>query len=387
MGFDAIACVEVVEHLDPPVLAAFPEVTLGTYRPRVMVVTTPNAEFNVNFPNLKYGTPEATLRNADHRFEWTRKEFQEWCNAAAAKYGYIVSFSGVGSFGSKEYGHCTQLAVFSRVGDEIEENKRNQNQLPTKADVEATSKRNQPYKHLTRLEFPYYDSQDEVTDDKIVEELKDSTCHILYNEMYSSLAGLSAEEQDKTPVERYFEDFKRSFGDIDFGNYWSLLKIRQYCKTREKLIDVFRTQAASALLELVPALPEQLEAKLKARRSSAWGDQLPDLPESQKPWRVRIKFDVPPPPVFSENDDMEREDVNDSSSEEDDDEYVREGDEYHAYDYDHEEPWVESYDKTGEGGDAKSWEPDESYTPQSPVVGWGDPPAASDILSPWGFAS
>lgn len=59
-------------------LDKFFDVVLGTYKPKIVIVTTPNVEFNVYFPQLKYGTPEATLRIEDHRFEWTRKEFQEW---------------------------------------------------------------------------------------------------------------------------------------------------------------------------------------------------------------------------------------------------------------------------------------------------------------------
>ena len=67
-----------IEHVDPPVLNKFFDVVLGTYKPKVVIVTTPNVEFNIYFPQLKYGTPEATLRIEDHRFEWTRQEFQAW---------------------------------------------------------------------------------------------------------------------------------------------------------------------------------------------------------------------------------------------------------------------------------------------------------------------
>ena len=59
-------------------LNKFFDVVLGTYKPKIVIVTTPNVEFNVYFPQLKYGTPEARLRIEDHRFEWTRSEFQEW---------------------------------------------------------------------------------------------------------------------------------------------------------------------------------------------------------------------------------------------------------------------------------------------------------------------
>jgi hypothetical protein len=67
-----------VEHLYADVLEEFFPSTLGYYQPRVLVVSTPNAEFNVYFPNLKYGTPEQQFRHDDHKFEWTRKEFEAW---------------------------------------------------------------------------------------------------------------------------------------------------------------------------------------------------------------------------------------------------------------------------------------------------------------------
>ena len=46
----------------------------GHARPRTVVVTTPNAEYNVRYEVLAAGT----LRHGDHRFEWTRAEFRAW---------------------------------------------------------------------------------------------------------------------------------------------------------------------------------------------------------------------------------------------------------------------------------------------------------------------
>lgn len=77
-GFQAIICTEVIEHVYADVLDQFLDLTLGIYHPAILVVTTPNAEYNVNFPDLKYGTPDASFRHDDHKFEWTRKEFQSW---------------------------------------------------------------------------------------------------------------------------------------------------------------------------------------------------------------------------------------------------------------------------------------------------------------------
>ena len=72
-GYDA-AVVEVIEHLDPPRLAAFERVLFEFARPGAVVMTTPNAEYNVKFEAL----PAGSLRHRDHRFEWTRAEFQTW---------------------------------------------------------------------------------------------------------------------------------------------------------------------------------------------------------------------------------------------------------------------------------------------------------------------
>ncbi len=45
-GFDAAAVVEVVEHLDPPRLSAFERAVFEFARPRTVVLTTPNREYN-----------------------------------------------------------------------------------------------------------------------------------------------------------------------------------------------------------------------------------------------------------------------------------------------------------------------------------------------------
>lgn len=107
-GFDAAVLMEVVEHLDPPRLPALESAVLGAARPGLVVVTTPNAEYNVH-----YGLDPGRLRHHDHRFEWTRAEFRTWADAAAARYGYAVTYAGVGE-DDAEHGTPTQLAVFRR---------------------------------------------------------------------------------------------------------------------------------------------------------------------------------------------------------------------------------------------------------------------------------
>ena len=112
-GFDAAAVVEVVEHLDPPRLSAFERVLFEFAKPRTVVLTTPNREYNVTWETL----PAGQFRHPDHRFEWTRQEFQEWAQRLAERFGYAVKFLPVGPV-HPEYGPPTQMAVFQRKEDD-----------------------------------------------------------------------------------------------------------------------------------------------------------------------------------------------------------------------------------------------------------------------------
>ena len=106
-GADAAVAMEVVEHLDPSKLDAFEDAVLQTAHPGCLIVTTPNREYNE-----LYGIPEDQLRHRDHRFEWTRQEFQMWAQSAADKHGYRVSHRGIGPE-SQDHGQPTQMAVFT----------------------------------------------------------------------------------------------------------------------------------------------------------------------------------------------------------------------------------------------------------------------------------
>ena len=91
-GFDAASVVEVIEHLDPPRLAAFERVLFEFARPGTIALTTPNAEYNVRWETL----PAGRFRHRDHRFEWTRAEFTAWATSVATRFGYDVRFVAVG---------------------------------------------------------------------------------------------------------------------------------------------------------------------------------------------------------------------------------------------------------------------------------------------------
>jgi len=76
-------------------------------RPKTVVVTTPNVEYNVRFDTL----PAGKFRHKDHRFEWTRQEFRQWAESVAARFGFGAAFAPVGPEDS-EVGPPTQMAVF-----------------------------------------------------------------------------------------------------------------------------------------------------------------------------------------------------------------------------------------------------------------------------------
>ncbi|XP_076653539.1 hen1 methyltransferase [Halictus rubicundus] len=111
---DAVICIELIEHLYPDTLSDLPQNIFGFIKPKVAVMTTPNADFNVLFPNF------SGFRHPDHKFEWTRQEFQDWATNITLKYPeYDVTFDGIckGPEGTEHLGACTQMAIFHRLSD------------------------------------------------------------------------------------------------------------------------------------------------------------------------------------------------------------------------------------------------------------------------------
>jgi 3' terminal RNA ribose 2'-O-methyltransferase Hen1 len=107
-GYDAAVLMEVVEHIDPERLPAFVRVVFGQARPAAVVLTTPNSEYNDLYDGL------VGFRHTDHRFEWTRAEFEAWCARVCTEHGYAVDIRGVGDV-DPERGAPTQMGVFRRA--------------------------------------------------------------------------------------------------------------------------------------------------------------------------------------------------------------------------------------------------------------------------------
>lgn len=136
-GFDAAAVVEVIEHLDPHRLAAFERVLFEFARPRTVVLTTPNREWNAVF--TEEGEDDR-MRHRDHRFEWNRAEFRAWCETVAERFGYAFTIEGVGGE-HEEYGPPSQMATFTRGPEEkaTSKSKMHDETVPEEAEMEVTA--------------------------------------------------------------------------------------------------------------------------------------------------------------------------------------------------------------------------------------------------------
>jgi len=105
-GFDAAVLVETIEHVAPQRLSAVETAVFAGCRPKTVIVTTPNREYNV-----LHGIPDGVLRHPDHRFEWTRDKFRRWAAGVARRNSYQVVFEDIGAFDPR-HGSSTQMATF-----------------------------------------------------------------------------------------------------------------------------------------------------------------------------------------------------------------------------------------------------------------------------------
>jgi 3' terminal RNA ribose 2'-O-methyltransferase Hen1 len=109
VGYEAAVLVEVIEHLEPTRLEMCARILFGYTRPGVVIITTPNREYNIQWPRLH----ASALRHRDHRFEWTRAECQQWARHVAEQYGYTLDFAPVGPE-DPVVGSPTQMGIFTR---------------------------------------------------------------------------------------------------------------------------------------------------------------------------------------------------------------------------------------------------------------------------------
>lgn len=110
-GYDCACVIEVIEHIEPMRIPAFERAVFEFAAPRTVILTTPNREYNANYEHMQ----ENTLRHGDHRFEWSRAEFQAWTAHICEKFGYSCVISGIGDF-DEQRGTPTQMGVFTKNG-------------------------------------------------------------------------------------------------------------------------------------------------------------------------------------------------------------------------------------------------------------------------------
>jgi small RNA 2'-O-methyltransferase len=110
-GFDAAILVETIEHVEPARLSALEITIFARARPGTVIVTTPNAEFNVLL-----GVPPHRFRHPDHRFEWGRTKFRAWAKGVAQRNRYDVRVRDVAGT-HPAYGGASQMAVFTQAGE------------------------------------------------------------------------------------------------------------------------------------------------------------------------------------------------------------------------------------------------------------------------------
>ncbi|KAL5291008.1 HENMT1 family protein [Megaselia abdita] len=113
IGIDVVLAIEIIEHVFPVTLNDIPYNIFGVLCPKVVLITTPNSEFNVLFElPLENG-----FRHYDHKFEWTRRQFKDWSFNICERFpNYLVSFFGAG-IAPPDYlklGPVTQIALFVR---------------------------------------------------------------------------------------------------------------------------------------------------------------------------------------------------------------------------------------------------------------------------------
>ncbi|MCA1202572.1 3' terminal RNA ribose 2'-O-methyltransferase Hen1 [Priestia flexa] len=106
-GADVIILCEVIEHINEERLPGIMNTIFTFYQPKSLIVTTPNQEYNVVYQMNE------TMRHADHRFEWNRREFASWCEAWTQDFPYSITIEGIGEE-NDEYGSPTQMCTFER---------------------------------------------------------------------------------------------------------------------------------------------------------------------------------------------------------------------------------------------------------------------------------
>ncbi|XP_074954394.1 small RNA 2'-O-methyltransferase [Phalacrocorax aristotelis] len=238
LGFDLVTCIELIEHLEQSELKKFPEVVFGFMAPSIVVISTPNSEFNSLLPGV------TSFRHPDHKFEWNQAQFQSWALETAGRYDYSVEFTGVGHppTGMENVGFCTQIGVFFRKYPQTSDSA--QSEKPTEA----------VYKTVFRAVYPSL-KDEKYLQNAVVSEVI-FTAQIIKRSLLARLMS-EHEEYNDDPAERksefqpsikcFSEDLEKLVAEkgveqfvngnivyIPLTTIFSFPKVNQLCGTFEK---------------------------------------------------------------------------------------------------------------------------------------------------------
>ncbi|NXY76838.1 HENMT methyltransferase, partial [Glareola pratincola] len=239
LGFDLVTCIELIEHLEQSELKKFPDVVFGFMSPSIVVISTPNSEFNPLLPGVML------FRHPDHKFEWNRAQFQSWALETARHYDYSVEFTGVGHppTGMENVGFCTQIGVFVRKYPQASESA--QSEKPTKA----------AYKTVFKAVYPSL-KDEKYLQNAVVSEvifaaqiMKQSVLHRVmskheeYNDdpterksRFQPSMNCFSEDLGKLVVEKSMEPFiNGNVVYVPLKTIFSFPKVNRLCDTFEKL--------------------------------------------------------------------------------------------------------------------------------------------------------
>ena len=151
------------------------ENVLKIYRPKIYFCTTPNKDFNIHFE-----MNDSEMRHPDHKFEFTKNEFETFCRSLALKYNYSIEFYGVGSLDVvNTRGYCSQIAIFWRNSSLIPSGENNYEEV-----FEERFKVEYPYEtEETRLDREYQ---------RLCFDIKTSLDSIALNKYYNLDEGIEA---------------------------------------------------------------------------------------------------------------------------------------------------------------------------------------------------
>ncbi|XP_069953732.1 uncharacterized protein Hen1 isoform X3 [Cherax quadricarinatus] len=104
-----VTMIELIEHMPLSELPDLIKCVFKDIRPKLVIITTPNADFNKFIPGYIPGS----FRHFDHKFEWTAAQFYQWCQGILQDNSdYSLETFGCGL--GPENTYCTQMAVFLR---------------------------------------------------------------------------------------------------------------------------------------------------------------------------------------------------------------------------------------------------------------------------------